>query len=207
MTAGRVPASVEPRTALALVVVMMVPLFAGCNVKDWYNQEGYVQVDLVVDPGTNTSIDNFRSLRAAIYGVSLKQFDSAETKHFTYGDQPLIIDMVEKANKHEVVRLTEFRTNLRATERVAVRMVVFEAVDAAGNAMEICRLDTPPEKYPCFYQPTDALLLYDEKAFSPPRGGAITVGFPVSVAYATKGRAAEYFLFADPGLVDLQLHR
>jgi hypothetical protein len=196
---------VEVRKALLFALVLIMPAFAGCNVKDWYNQEGYVAIDLVVDNGRNSSIDQFQSIRAALYGVSLQQFDVADQKHFTFGDQPLVIDLVEK--KGGPVRLAEFKTNLRATERVAIRMVVFEVIDAAGNPMEVCREDDTPERFPCFYQPTNAALLYDEKQFSPPRGGEIDVGFPLSVKYATKGRAAEYFLYADPGLVTLDVHR
>lgn len=186
----------------------MLPVaLSGCNVRDWYNQEGWVAIDLVVDSGRNTTIDQFRSIKAALYGVSLAQADVADQKHFTYGEQPLILDLVEKARKEERVRLTEFKTNLRQTERVAVRMVVFEAIDAAGNPMPICRLNQDVEKFPCFYQPDNAALLYDEKSFSPPRGGEIVVGFPIAVQFATQGRAAEYFLYADPGLVTLDVNR
>lgn len=198
----------EQRKAVLFAVVLLLPVaLSGCNVRDWYNQEGYVAIDFVVDSGQNTTIDHFRSIKAAIYGVSLRQLDSVEEKHFTYGEQPLIVDLVEKAKEDEPIRLTEFKTNMRATSRVGVRLVVFEAIDAAGNTMEICRIDTQVEKFPCFFQPDNAFLIYDEKTFSPPRGGEITVGFPVAVKFATKGRAAEYFLYADPGQVTLDVQR
>ena len=179
---------------------------AGCNIRDWYNQEGIVAIDLVVDPGKNSSLSEFRSIKAALYGVSLAQLDVADQKHFTYGEDPLIIDLVEQAKKGPL-RMTEFQTNLRQTERVAVNMVVFEAIDAAGNSMQICKLDTTVEKFPCFYQPDNAAILYDEKLFSPPRGGQITVGFPIAIQFATKGRASEHFVYADPGLVTLDVDR
>lgn len=198
----------ESRKAFLFAVVLLLPVaLSGCNVRDWYNQEGYVAIDLAVDSGRNTTIDHFRSLKAALYGVTLAQADTVDAKHFTFGDQPLIIDLVEQAKKDDPIRLTEFKTNMRATSRVAVRIVVFEAIDAAGNPMEICRIDTEVEKFPCFFQPDNAALIYDEKSFSPPRGGEITVGFPVAVKFATKGRAAEYFLYADPGQVTLDVTR
>lgn len=200
-------AFVEPRKALLFALVMVMPAFAGCNVKDWYNQEGWVAIDLALEGGRNSTIDHFRSVKAAVYGVSLRQAGTTDAKHFTFGADPLIVDLVEKAKEGETVRLAEFKTNLRATERVAVRITVFEAIDAAGNSMEICRLDDTPERFPCFYQPDNAALLYEEKSFSPPRGGRITVGFPVAIQFAQQGRASEYFLYADPGKVTLDVER
>lgn len=184
-----------------------MPAFAGCNVKDWYNQEGWVHVDLAVDGSRNSNLDNFRSIKAAVYGVSIRQAGVADAKHFTFGSDPLIVDLVEKGKAGESVRLAEFKTNLRATERVAVRIAVFEAIDAAGNPMQVCRLNQEVEKFPCFYQPENAALLYEAKSFSPPRGGTIDVGFPVTVQFAQQGRASEYFLFADPGKVTLDPKR
>lgn len=197
----------EPRKALLFALVLVMPAFAGCNVRDWYNQEGWVVIDLAMDAGRNTSADHFRSVKAAVYGVSLRQAGTTDAKHFTFGEDPLILDLVEKTKQGERVRLAEFKTNLRATERVAIRMTVFEAIDAAGNSMEVCRLDDTPEKFPCFYQPDNAALQYDEKSFSPPRGGSIVVGFPVSIQFAQQGRASEYYLYADPGKVTLDVKR
>lgn len=197
----------EHRKAFAFALVLLMPALAGCNFKDWYNQEGYVAVDFMVDTGANSTLDHFRSIKAAIYGVSIRQFDSADAKHFTFGEQPLIVDLVEMGNEDKRERLAEFKTNIRRTDTVLLRVVVFEAIDAAGNSMEICRLDDPDVKFPCFYQPDNAALVYDEKSFSPPRGGTVVVGFPVTVHFATQGRAQEYFLFPDPGHVEITVDR
>lgn len=207
MTSWHVVRSVESRKALVFALVLVMPMFAGCNVKDWYNQEGYVSIELAVDSGKNTTIDHFKSIKAQVYGVDIKQRESSDQKHFTFGDSPLIVDLVDLAKKGESVHITEFKTNLRATEKVAIRIVVFEVFDAAGNPVEVCRLNTQPEKFPCFYQPDNAALLYDEKQFSPPRGGTVEATFPVTIQFATKGRASQYFLFADSGQVELAVRR
>lgn len=198
---------VEARKATLFAILLIMPAFAGCNVKDWYNMEGHVTVTMFMDTGANSTLDHFRSIKAAVYGVDLRQGSAADAKHFTFGDTPLVVDLVEMGKKGEEIALAQFKTNLRATDRVALRIVVFEVIDAAGNPMEVCRINTQPERWPCFYQPDNAALLYDEKSFSPPRGGSIDVGFPLTVHFATKGRAQQYFLYADPGLVRLDVQR
>lgn len=197
----------ERRTALALAFVMFMPALAGCNIRDWYNQEGYVSLDLFMDEGANSTLDQFRSIKAAVYGATIRQLGTADAKHFTYGESPRIIDLVEMGAKDERIRVTDFKTNIRATDQVTFRVAVFEAIDAAGNNMEICRLNDSDVKFPCFYQPENAALVYNEKSFSPPRGGSIVVGFPLTVHFASQGKAQEYFLFADPGRVTLTLER
>lgn len=180
-----------------------MPAFAGCNVKDWYNQNGTVRIELEVLDATETAIGDMRSVKVAIYGVSLRQVN-AQPKHFAFEPEPLIVDLVETMKADERIPLTEFKTNLLATERVAVRLVVFEAIDAAGKNLEICRLDSEVETFPCFYQPDNSALLYEDRPFAPPRGGEVVVGFPVAVRFAQEGRASEYYLEADPSKIVLE---
>lgn len=182
---------------------------AGCNVKDWYNKNGTVRLQLDIQDAQTSSLDSFRSVMVAIYGASIKQAGDAlnPPQDFTFGSDPLIVDIVQKGKAREVIPLAEFKTNLRATERVLVRIVVFEAIDAAGAPMEVCRVTDTPEKFPCFYQPAGDALLYEEKDFSPPRGGTVIVHFPIAIKYAQQGRVAEYFLHADPALVQLENRR
>lgn len=194
------------RRALLFILLVLTPALAGCNVKDWYNQNGTVRIQLEF-PLDGSTINEFRMVNAAVYGVSLRQTDTADPDHFTYPEgDPLVVNLVEKAKTGESVVITEFKTNLRATDRVAVRIAVYEAVTAAGESLEICRLGQAPTKYPCFYQPDNTALQYD-KPFAPPRGGLVVVHFPVAVKYAQLQRASEYFLFADPDLVVLENHR
>lgn len=198
----------SPRHLALAALLIAMPMMAGCNVKDWYNQEGHVVIKVAFQGDRNTSLGDFRSVKAAIYGVTMRQADAADVKHFAFpDDDPLIVDVVEKGRKQESITIADFKTNLRASDRVALRIVTFEAIDAAGNSMPICRLKDAVSNYPCFYQPDNSALLYEEKPFSPPRGGTVTVGFPVSVMYAQKGRVAEYFLYADPGAVTLEVDR
>lgn len=197
----------QRRTAYAFAIVLLMPAMAGCNLRDWYNQEGWVALDMFVDTGQNSTLDQFRSIKVAVHGATIRQFGSADAKHFTYGESPEIVDLVEMGKKGERLRITEFKTNLRATDVVHLQVTVFEAIDASGANMPICRLKDRDVKFPCFYQPDNPSLTFDEKPFSPPRGGTIVVGFPLTVHFATQGRAQQYFLFADPGLVDLRVER
>ena len=210
-TEGR-SAVLPPRRALLFAILLVMPAFAGCDVKDWYNQNGTVRVQLEIQGAKGNHLDEFRSIKAAIYGVMLKQSgESLNLKQFTFGTDPKIIDIVESGKKAESIGLTEFKTNLRATDRVAIRMAVFEAIDAAGNSMQVCKQTDTPDHFPCFYQPDDDLLSFqadvEQKSFAPPRGGTVIVHFPLAVKYAQQGRVAEYFLFADPALVTLENHR
>lgn len=194
------------RKALALLIVLVMPALAGCNVKDWYNQNGTVRIELEVLDAAESAIGDLRSVKAAIYGVSLRQIN-AQPKHFAFEPEPLVVDLAETARADERVPLAEFKTNLLATERVAVRLVVFEAIDASGKNLEICRLDTEVEQFPCFYQPDNSALLYEDRPFSPPRGGEVVVGFPVAVRFAQQRNAAEYYLEADPSKIVLESAR
>lgn len=195
------------RRALLLALLALTPALAGCNAKDWYNQQGTVSVELVSLGGAETSIDNFRSIRVALYGVSIKQVGAVNTKEFSFGDQPPIVDLVELAKTGETVPLAEFKFNLRAIESVTVYINILEAVDAAGNSMQICRPEDTVEKWPCFFMPSNGAFRYDQKSFSPPRGGSIEVGFPLEVLYATQGSKSQYFLAIDPDHIRLTPNR
>lgn len=184
-----------PRKALFLALLVLTPLTAGCNVKDWYNQNGTVTLELNVLGPKNTSLDNLRSVKVAIYGATVRQFSSADARHFTYPtNDPKIVDLVQKGKDGERVPIANFKISIRAVESVTVRMEVFEAIDAAGNALEICRLRDKPERFPCFFIPDNSAYQYYEKPFAPPRGGEVVVGFPLAIKYAARGRVSEYYI-------------
>lgn len=191
------------RRALPILLVLLLPAFAGCNAKDWYNQMGTVQVDLAPQGATNTSLNEFRTIKVAIYGVTVKQYLAADAKQFSFGANPLVIDLVEKGRAGERVTLAEFKVNLRAVESVTVHLDVVEAVDAGGESLQICRLQDTVEKWPCFFMPDNNAFRYDEKSFSPPRGGEAVVAFPLAVKYATQGRKAQYYLDTPADLVEI----
>lgn len=191
--------------ARLLVLLLLTASLAGCNLRDWYNQEGWVHIELKVIEGGDTSLGEFDRVTLAIYGVTVKQADALNPDSFAFEPGPLLVNLVELAEKDERPRLASFKTNLRATNSVVVRAVAIEAVTAAGESLEICRLPPapPPEKFPCFYQPEDTAFAYNEKAFAPPRGGDVIVGFPVGVEFASRGRVTQYFIEVDPSLVDI----
>lgn len=182
-----------------------MPALAGCNVKDWYNQNGTVRIQLRSISGEQSLEDHFQSVKVALYGVTLRQRDAVNPENFAF-DEPKIVDVVTLAKEGEEVGITEFKTSLLPTVRVQLKVVVIEAIDAAGVSMQVCRRDDAIERFPCFYQPPGDNLDYD-KPFAPPRGGMVIVHFPVAVKYAQQGTVSEYFLFADPALVELENKR
>lgn len=193
-----------PGRARLLVLLLLTASLAGCNIRDWYNQEGWVHVELKVNNDPKTALDEFQRLQIAVFGVTIKQADALNPEHFAFDlPGPLLVNLVEKGEKDERVPLASFKTNLRATNSVAIRAVVVEAVAANGEPMEICRISDTPEKFPCFYQPEETAFVYTEKAFAPPRGGEVFVGFPVGVRFAQLGRVSEYFIEVDPSLVEI----
>ena len=200
----------ERRTVLVLSTLLFTPVLAGCSIADWYNQNGTVRIELAIQGPEGSAIDELRSVKVAIYGISLKQVN-AQPIHFAFEEggepQPLLVDLVEEQKGDARVPLTEFKTNLLATERVAIRIVTFEAISAAGESLEICNLEDEVERFPCFYQPANSALLYEERPFAPPRGGEVVVGFPVAVAFAQQGSASEYYLVADPSKIVLENSR
>lgn len=188
-----------------MALLVLTPALAGCNVKDWYNQDGTVRIQMRALSGDDSLVDNFQSVKVALYGVTLRQRDAVNPEFFSF-DEPKIVDLVSLAKEGEEVGISEFKTSLLPTVRVQLKIVVIEAIDAAGVSMEICRKEDTPTRFPCFYQPPGDDLLY-EKNFAPPRGGTVIVHFPVAVKYAQQQRVAEYFLFADPALLELENKR
>lgn len=207
MPAAPVLDAVAVRPLVLALLLVATPMLAGCNVKDWYNQQGTITVELAPLRTSDSQMDAFRSIRVAVYGVTVRQAGAADAKQFTFGENPLVVDLVEEARAGERVRLAEFKSNLRATVTVDVRMLIIEAIEANGNSMEVCRAEDVPERFPCFYQPTNGAWTYDDKPFAPPRGGEVVVGFPLTVHFEQQGRVSEYFLRADPNLVELTNHR
>lgn len=184
-----------------------MPAFAGCNVKDWYNQNGTIRFQLEILGNSSSMVNEFQSVKVALYGVSLRQRDALNPLHFTFGTEPRVIDLVTYAKEGEEIPVTEFKSNMVPVVSVQLKVVVIEAITASGENIAVCRLADRPEKFPCFYQPDDDSLRYEEKPFAPPRGGEVTVHFPVAIKYATRGLASQYFLFADPTLVELENKR
>lgn len=195
------------RRALLLALLVLTTALAGCNAQDWYHQRGTVRVELLSLDGSNTSLDNFRSVTAAVYGVSVKQAGSVDTKEFSFGDQPPTVDLVQLGKTGQVMRLAEFKISLRAVESVTVYLDIVEAVDAAGNSMQICRPEEKVDRYPCFAVPSSGAYRYNQKQFSPPRGGSIDVGFPLEIKYGSSGRESYYYPTIDPNQIRLTPHR
>lgn len=203
-----------PRRALLLLLLVATPALAGCNVKDWYNQQGWVDVQLVPQGPRNTSLDEFQRISVAIFGVTVRQLDVVQPKTFQFQDaagapQPLLVDLVSKGKEGESIPLARFKTNMRPTSEVTIRMQVVEAIDASGQAMQVCRIGDTVRKWPCFFVPTNDAYTYDEKPFAPPRGGEVLVGFPAAVKFvrppnASPGDArSQYFIETDPALIQL----
>ncbi|MFA5861412.1 MAG: hypothetical protein WDA16_06915 [Candidatus Thermoplasmatota archaeon] len=192
------------RVAFLLALVALTPLLAGCNFKDWYNQEGKVNVALVAVGPTNTSLSEFSTIKIAIYGVSVKQYLVIATKEFKFDAAPLVIDLVEKGTKGERTMLVQnVQENIRAIESVTLRLDVIEAIDAQGKPMPICHENDETTAFPCFFVPANGAFRHQDRNIPVPRGGVLTIGFPLAVSsFGNPGRI-EYSLFEDPALVEI----
>lgn len=188
-------------------------MLAGCNLQDWYNQRGWVDVQLAPQGPRNTSLDEFQRIGLAVFGVTVRQDGVAIPQTFTFGEEPLLFDLVEKGKAGERVPLARFKTSLRATAEVTIRMAVVEVIDAAGQPMQVCRIDDTVRSWPCFFVPDNDAYTYEDKPFAPPRGGEVVVGFPAAVKFTRPPNAgpsdprAQYYIDADPALIRLENHR
>ena len=198
---------VAPRGALALALVLLAVPLAGCNFRDFYNQEGTFHVVLVPQGPENSSLTDFRSLKIAIYGVSVRQQLTVQSKEFSFGDTPLVVDFLETALKGERVPLATGKQNLRAVDNVTLRLDVIEALDAQGKTIPTCHEGEPVERFPCFYMPDNNAYRLGEPQFAPPRGGSVTFGFPLAVQSVTQNGDTEYFFVGDPALAIVDKQR
>lgn len=184
-----------PRALRVMLVVALVPALAGCNFSDWWNLRGTVYVELTPVGSAKSEIGDFRALKIAVYGVSLKKAGAVEPYEFSFGTDPLIIDMVGLGKSGDRVRLVENVTNLREFESVTIRIEVVDAVDASGKTLPACHPGQPVASRPCVSTPVNGAYRI-ERNFSPPRGGSATFVFPIAVQFDQPSN--EYYIQSDP---------
>lgn len=188
-----------PRALRVLLVLALVPALAGCSFPDWYKQRGTVYVSL--DPQTSDALNDFQSLKIVVFGVSMKKLGGVEPYEFSFGDSPLIVDLVQTARSDEIIPLVENKTNLRAFESVTVRVDVAEALDASGRTVPGCHPGQPVASRPCVSTPVNGAYRID-RSFSPPRGGSVTFYLPLGVQF--NSGANEYFIQLDPNAARIE---
>ena len=188
-----------PRAFRVLLLVALVPALAGCSFQDWYKQQGTVHVALA--PQTGGSLTDFQTLKLAVFGVSLKKVGGVEPYEFGFGENPLVVDLVQTAKAGTTIPLVENKTNLRAFESVTVRVDVVEAIDASGKSIPGCHPGQPVASRPCVSTPVNGAYRV-ERSFSPPRGGEATFYFPLGVQFSQS--ANEYFIQLDPTAVRIE---
>src|SRR5581483_11883587 len=141
MAAHPVPAPIMPsprRVALLALVLVATPMLAGCNFQQWARQEGTVNVFVAPLSPAKSNANDFQRLKVGIIGVSIKQVGSIDTKEFTYGSDPKIIDLVAAGRSGEKSKVASTVIPIRAVESVTVRIEVEDAVDAAGKTIRSC---------------------------------------------------------------------
>lgn len=189
-----------PRLARALLVLALVPALAGCSFSDWYHQRGTVYVELAPQGPAGTALGDFQKLTIAVYGVSMKKIATVEPYEFSFGDSPLLVDLVQHGRAGTTLPLVENKTNLRAFESVTIRIDVVEAVDASGRSVPGCHPGQPVASRPCVSTPVNGAYRA-ERQFSPPRGGEATFLLPLGVQFAAD--VNEYYIQLDPDAVDI----
>lgn len=188
------------RAMQVLLVLVATSALAGCNVKNWYNQEGIVHVALAPVGPQESALNDFRSLKVGILGVSIKQLGTVSPKNYAFPDGPLMVDLVAAGRAGETIPLTQEKFNIRAIESVTITLQVLEAIDAAGKVLPNCHPGEPAESKPCVSTPINGAYRSAEKSFSVPRGGEVKFDFPLAVQYGDR----EYFIQHDPSLVVIE---
>jgi hypothetical protein len=187
--------------ALALAALTLAPLFSGCSFADFYNQRGEVNVELVPIGPTNTSLAEFRSIKIAIYGVTVEQFLVIDRKQFSFAQQPLVIDLVEKGTRGETVPLVQnIQETIRPIDNVTLHLDVLSAIDAQGKPMPVCHEEDQTTSFPCFFVTQERAYPLGGRNFAVPRGGTLTLGVPLAVQQFGTGTQIEYSLFVDPSI-------
>lgn len=189
---------VAPRRVLLFALVLVLPAFAGCNVNNWMKQQGEVKVFLAPQGPQKSALNNFQKLKVAVLGVSLKPADSIQTKEFTFGTDPLVVDMVDKGTHNARVQLAQTTLSLRAIETITVRIDVTEAVDSTGKELPVCHPGEPVASRPCVSIPANGAYRIEGKPFSTTRGGVVDANFPLAILFDAPSN--EYYIQADPAL-------
>lgn len=190
-----------PSRVVLLALLVATPALAGCNFADWYNQRGTVKVELVAVGADQSAIEDFETLKIAVYGVSLKQAGSIQTQEFTFGGSPLIVDLAATASADQRIPLAQTTLSLRQVESVTLRIEVVEAVDASGTVLPACHPGEPVESRPCVSTPRNGAYREENRPFSAERGGTIVYGFPLAVQYDQPTN--EYYIQTDPEFATL----
>jgi len=188
-----------PRRALLMGLIIFLPVaLAGCNFSLWQKQQGEVKVYVVPQGPAKTALNNFQKLKIAVLGVSLKQAGSLQTMEFSYGSDPLVVDMVDKGTHGTKVQVAQNVTGLHAFESITIRIEVTEAVDSTGRSLPNCHPNEPVTSHPCVSTPSNGAYRIDGKNFSPTRGGTVAANFPLAVLFDQPTN--EYYIQADPAL-------
>lgn len=190
------------RLGLVLLVVALSTSLAGCNVRDWWDLKGTYQVDARPLSPSESAIGDFQKLTLAISEVSLKQEGELTPHLFGFGDDPLLLDMVDLGTKGESVPLAKTTRIIRPMTAVTVRLYVVEAIDAQGRSLPACFPGEPVESRPCVSTPVNGAYRLDTVPWSAPRGGSATFLFPIAVQYSAS--ANEYYIQADDAKIVLQ---
>lgn len=185
------------------MLILLVPATAGCNVRDWWNMEGTVHFgvkavsrDESPVPGYRSAMGDFRELSVAVVGVSVKQVGEINPRHFSFQDEPLVVDLVDIERRGVGVPLAREKLTIRAIEQVTITMVGFRAVTAAGDELEFCHPGQQGVTKPCVSMPSNGGYRHNERNFSSERGGESEFLMAFEVLYTPEGR--EYVLFRDP---------
>jgi hypothetical protein len=205
---------VASRARLVLfAALLLAPALAGCNFRDWYNQEGHFRVFLFPQGPQNSSLSDFTTLTLAVYGVTVKQVQYIEPKTFTFGTQPLVIDMIKAGAKGELIPLTpSFLANIRPIESTTLTVDIVQAIDAQGRSIPVCREDQPTTTFPCFFLAKNGAITFNERPIAMQRGGTVNFGFPVAVKstdqlFPGENRPTEYLLLSDQSLAIIDVDR
>lgn len=195
------------RVPFLLAALLVSTAMAGCNFRDFYDQNGTFHIHLVPQGPENSSLTDFRTLNIAVFGVTVRQVLSASPKEFSFGETPLVVNFLEAGLNGERIPLATGKQNLRAVESVTLRLDVIEATDAQGKDIPVCYEGQPVPSFPCFFMPSNNIFRLGEPQFAPPRGGSVTFGFPLAVKTAVLDGKTEYYFVGEAALATVERER
>lgn len=192
------------RPMLLTVLVLAAVMLPGCNLKDWYNQQGIVSLEVAfvadeppkeildINEGFASRLNDFSTMRVALRGWQMRQEGAANP----LPDPPVpadysdIRDVVSLAKGGQRVRVMEEKVSMRGFEAGQFKFEVLDGRTAAGETLLGCVIGVErPENTTCIRYDVSYARDLNPDDFRVPRGGTMTIVLPMYLSF----RAGEYF--------------
>ncbi|MHB8605589.1 MAG: hypothetical protein ACYDCK_10085 [Thermoplasmatota archaeon] len=188
----------RPLTVIAVCLVAPA-LLAGCNVKDWYNGAGVVDVYLgsaplllphQPDAGEN-AIVNFSSFFFGVTLASVHPVDEVKNVPTIKWATPVPIDLVTRYNQGKGLLVFHEVMPTKTIDSADVTLVLASAKLVNGTTIRGCEQPLPKTR-PCISIEPSGHYTFDRTAnpIDMQRGKTLVIDFPLAVRYVPDGTYA-----------------